>query len=112
MEDVRESKILTDSPCRLVNPPDAANANMQRVQRLLGKDYEIPKKILEINQGNTLIQNLSARLAAKADDELINLLIEQLFENELVTEGIHPNPADMIPRLYQLMEAATQPGSQ
>ena len=111
VEDVRESKILTDSPCRLVNPPDAMNANMQRVQRLLGKDYEIPKKILEINQGNSLIQNLSARLAANADDDLINPLIEQLFENELVTEGIHPNPADMIPRVYQLMEAATRIGS-
>ena len=112
IEDVRESKILTDSPCRLVNPPDAANANMQRVQRLLGKDYEIPKKILEINRRNPLIQNLSARLVANADDELINPLIEQLFENELVTEGIHPNPADMIPRVYQLMEAATRLGSQ
>jgi molecular chaperone HtpG len=105
IEDVRESKILTDSPCRLVNPPDAINANMQRVQRLLGKDYEIPKKILEINRSNTLVQNLAARLAANSDDALINLLIEQLFENELVTEGIHPNPADMIPRLYELMEA-------
>jgi len=112
VEDVRPSKILTDSPCRLVNPPDAANANMQRVQRLLGKDYEIPKKIMEINQGNVLIQNLSARLAANSEDELINPLIEQLFENELVTEGIHPNPANMIPRIYQLMEAATRLGSE
>ncbi len=108
VEDVRESKILTDSPCRLVNPSDAMNINMQRVQRLLGNDYEIPKKILEINRGNTLIQNLSVRLAANADDALINPLIEQLFESELVTEGIHPNPADMIPRIYQLMQAATR----
>jgi molecular chaperone HtpG len=106
IEDVRESKILTTSPCRLVNPPDAINPNMQRVQRLLGKDYQVPKKILEINRGNTLIQNLSARLAANADDSLIKPLIEQLFESELVSEGIHPNPADMIPRIQQLMEAA------
>ncbi|MCI0664785.1 MAG: molecular chaperone HtpG, partial [Acidobacteria bacterium] len=106
VEDVRESKILTASPCRLVNPPDAINPNMQRVQRLLGKDYQIPKKILEINRGNSLIQNLSARLAAKGDDSLIDPLIEQLFESELVTEGIHPNPAGMIPRIQQLMEAA------
>lgn len=112
IEDVRESKILTASPCRLVNPPDAINANMQRVQRLLGKDYEIPKKILEINRSNKLVQNLATRLAANSGDPLINLLIEQLFENELVTEGIHPNPADMIPRLYQLMEATIGPDSE
>jgi molecular chaperone HtpG len=108
VQDVRESKLLTSSPCRLVNPPDALNANMQRVQRLLGKDYQVPKKILEINRGNPLIQGLSARLKTNADDALINPLIEQLFENELVAEGIHPNPADMIPRIQQLMEAAAQ----
>jgi len=108
VEDVRESKILTDSPCRLVNPPDAINPNMQRVQRLLGKEYQVPKKILEINRSNPLIQQLAARLKTNANDPLINPLVEQLFENELVTEGIHPNPADMIPRIHQLMEAAAR----
>jgi molecular chaperone HtpG len=106
VEDVVESKILTDSPCRLVNPANAVNTNMQRVQRLLGKDFQVPKKILEINRNSQLMQNLSARLAANADDPLINPLIEQLFENALVIEGIHPNPAEMIPRIQQLMEAA------
>jgi molecular chaperone HtpG len=106
VEDVRESKILTDSPCRLVNPADAMNANMQRVQRLLGKDFVVPKKILEINRTSPLIQSLSARLLANTDDSLVDLLIEQLYENALVLEGIHPNPAEMIPRLQKLMEAA------
>jgi molecular chaperone HtpG len=109
VEDVRESKILTDSPCRLVNPPDAVNTNMQRVQRLLGKDYQIPKKILEINRNSPLIGNLSARLTANADDALITPLMEQLYESGLLIEGIHPNPADMIPRIQQLMEAAARP---
>ncbi len=109
VEDVRESKILTESPCRLVNPANAMNTNMQRVQRLLGRDYQVPKKILEINRGSELIQSLSARLATQSDDSLINPLIEQLYENTLVMEGIHPNPADMIPRLQKLMEAAAKP---
>lgn len=109
VEDVRESKILTDSPCRLVNPAGAMNTGMQRVQRLLGKDYEIPKKILEINRGSQLIQHISARLAASADDPLINPLVEQLFESALVSEGIHPNPADMLPRIEKLMEEAAKP---
>jgi molecular chaperone HtpG len=108
VEDVRESKILTDSPCRLVNPPNAINTNMQRVQRLLGKDYVVPKKILEINRSSGLVQSLSARLATNPDDALINPLIEQLYESSLVLEGIHPNPADMIPRIQQLMEAAAR----
>jgi molecular chaperone HtpG len=74
----------------------------------LGKDYQVPKKILEINRSNPLIQSLSGRLKTNVDDALINPLIEQLFENELVAEGIHPNPADMIPRIQQLMTAAAQ----
>ncbi len=109
VEDVRESKILTDSPCRLVNPPDAMNTNMQRVQRLLGKEYEIPKKILELNRNSDLIRNLAARQQSDSADPLINVLIEQLFASALVTEGIHPNPAEMVPRLYEVMTAAAKP---
>ena len=108
VEDVRESKILTDSPCRLVNPAGALNTGMQRVQRLLDKDYKVPKKILELNRHSDLIQSISARLSANAQDELVNPLIEQLFESALVLEGIHPNPAEMIPRIQQLMAAAAK----
>jgi molecular chaperone HtpG len=104
--DVVESRILTDSPARLVNPKDAINANMQRVQRLLGQDYQVPKKILEINRKNGLVQNLSTRLAADTEDPIINALIEQLYANEMVNEGIHPNPAEMVGRIYELMQAA------
>jgi len=106
--DVRASKILTDSPCRLVNPPDAMNTGMQRVQRLLDKDYQIPKKILEIIRRSDLVQSIATRMSVDAEDVLINLLIEQLFESALVSEGIHPNPADMLPRIQQLMEAAAK----
>lgn len=108
IEDVRESKTLTDSPIRLVNPPNAMNANMQRVQRLLDKEFKIPKKIMELNRHNPLLSNLSSRLARNSDDALVNPLIEQLYENALVTEGIHPNPAEMIPRLQAIMEAAAR----
>ncbi len=107
--DVRDSKLLTDSVCRLVNPPDAMNTNMQRVQRLLDKEYQVPKKILEINRNSSLIQNISTRLSADAEDTLISPLIEQLFESALVTEGIHPNPADMVSRIQMLMEMAAKP---
>lgn len=106
--DVRESKILTDSPTRLVNPPDAMNTNMQRVQRLIDKDFKVPKKIMELNRHSDIIVSLANRLTSNASDDLLNPLIEQLYENALITEGIHPNPADMIPRLHQLMQAAAR----
>jgi len=33
---------------------------------------------------------------------------EQLYESAMLLEGIHPNPADMVPRIEALMEAATR----
>lgn len=108
VEDVRASKILIDSPCRLVNPAGAMNTGMQRVQKLLGREYEIPRKIMEINRRSPLIQDMAGRLSAEGEDALLDPLIEQLFENALVLEGIHPNPAEMIPRIQRLMEAAAR----
>ena len=51
-------------------------------------------------------------LGQKPDDELINLSIEQLYESALVMEGLHPNPAGMLPRIQQIIElAATRSGT-
>jgi molecular chaperone HtpG len=40
-------------------------------------------------------------------EDVIDTAIDQLFENQLLIEGLHPNPTDMIPRIQKLMEAAT-----
>jgi hypothetical protein len=37
---------------------------------------------------------------------LIDPPIEQLYENALLLEGLHPNPAGMVPRVQQLLEQA------
>ena len=104
--DVRESKRLTDSPCRLVSPGATPDRDLQRVRRLLEQEYELPKKILELNRSHPLIQNLGCVLARSPDEVLVNTAIEQLFDNALLLEGLHPNPADMTPRIQVLMEAA------
>jgi molecular chaperone HtpG len=106
LTDVRESKVLTDSPCRLVSPEEAAERDMQRVKRLLGQDYEIPKKIMEINRGHQLIADMAALAQSKQNDALLDASIQQLYESALLLEGLLPNPAEMVPRIQQLMEAA------
>ena len=108
VEDVRESKVLRDSPCRLSSPAGGAAANMQRAQRLLGQDSSVPKKILELNRHSEMVRDLAQRLEANSSDPLIDPLIEQLYENELLMEGLHPNPAEMIPRIQRLMAAASK----
>jgi molecular chaperone HtpG len=103
---VRESKLLTDSPCRLVSPEGEAERDMARVRRLLDQSFEVPKKLMEINRSHALIRNLARLVTRKPDDAIIDLSIEQLYENALLVEGIHPNPADMVGRIQALMEAA------
>ncbi len=106
--DVRESKLLSNSPCRLVNPEGGMNSSMQRMQLLMGGEYEVPKKMLELNRKSSLVQNLSAKLESDPNDALLEPLIEQLYESALLSEGLHPNPAEMLPRIEQLMEAAVK----
>ena len=105
--EVRESKVLRASPCRLVSPDDAPTREMSRVYRLLGQEFETPKRILEINRNHPIIANLAHMVGETPEDDIIDSTIEQLYENQLLMEGLHPNPTDMIPRIQQLMEAAT-----
>jgi molecular chaperone HtpG len=105
VSEVRESKVLTESPARLVSPDKGFGADMERVYRLLDKEFPAPpSRILELNSRHPLIRNLSAM----GDDALVDQVAEQLFESALLLEGIHPNPADMVPRIQALMEAATR----
>jgi molecular chaperone HtpG len=105
--EVRESKVLKDNPVRLVSPKDAQNREMQRISRFLDQDYQVPKKILEVNRHHPLVVNLARLATDKPDAELINVAIEQLYDSALVQEGLHPNPAGMLPRIQQLMTLAT-----
>jgi molecular chaperone HtpG len=106
--DVRASDRLVDSAVRLVSPEDAKQREMERVRRMLEKDYTIPKKIMEINRRHPLIRNLAALAAAGREESLVNDCIQQLYENGLLLEGLHPGPAEMVGRIQALMEAAVR----
>jgi molecular chaperone HtpG len=108
--EVQEGKTLSDSPCRLVSPKDAADRDMARVRRLLGQDYEVPKKIMQVNRAHPLTRNLARLIKDKPDDPIVDATIEQLFDSALLVDGLHPNPAEMVGRIQQLMEAATRWG--
>ena len=103
---VRETRVLRDSPCRLVSPEDAPSREMQRVYRLLNQEFEVPKKVLELNRGHPLIQNLTNLVINRPEEPIINLAIEQLYENGLLVEGIHPNPAAIAARVQTILETA------
>ncbi|MCY4064339.1 MAG: molecular chaperone HtpG [Chloroflexi bacterium] len=107
VSDVREGKTLVGSPARLVSEDGSANRYMFRINRLLDQDYELPVKAMELNPRHPLMHNLSGMIAAGGAADLIEAVVEQVFETALLQDGIHPDPSSMAERLTLLMQAAT-----
>ena len=103
--DVRSTDRLSDSPARLVDPEGSPDQSFQRVYRLLNKDFTAPKKVLEINPRHIIMTRLSA---LPVDDPRFAPIIEQVYENALLIEGIHPDPASMITRIQKIIEDALE----
>lgn len=101
--DVRMTERLSDSPARLVDPEGTPNQEMQRVYRLLNREFEVPKKVLELNPRHAILTRLNM---LPAGDERSTLVIEQIYEDALLIEGLHPDPASMISRIQKIIEAA------
>jgi molecular chaperone HtpG len=101
--DVRASNRLYQSVARLADADANANPELQRVYKYLGKEYEIPKKVLELNPSHAILKSL---LKLEAGSELQNIIIEQIYESALLVEGLHPDPSSIAPRVQQIIEAA------
>jgi molecular chaperone HtpG len=101
--DVRATDRLSDSPARLVDPEGALPQEMQKVYKLLDKDFETPKKILEVNPDHPILKALKSQ---PENSDLTPLTIEQIYEDALLIEGLHPDPASMINRIQKILEAA------
>jgi len=100
VSDVRPTERLSDSPARLVDPEGAPDQSMQRVYQMMDKKFELPKKILEINPRHTIITRLAS--LSKGDPKFA-LIAEQVYENTLLVEGLHPNPVSMVGRIQDLI---------
>jgi molecular chaperone HtpG len=101
--DVRFTDVLQASPARLVDPEGAINPEVQRVYRMLNREFEAPKKVLELNPAHPILVKLNS---LPADTSLNHVIIDQLYEDALLIEGLHPDPASMIERIQELIQAA------
>ncbi len=101
--DVRASTRLSQSVARLVDPDGSLNPELQRVYRYLGQEYEVPKKVLELNPSHAILKALAGMEAGSA---LQTLVIEQIYDSALLVEGLHPDPSSMAGRIQQIIEAA------
>jgi len=109
--EVRESQVLAHSPARLVAPAGAP-AGMERLRRLTEEDYQAAPQVLELNRHSVLLKQLGRRLDADPEDPLLPELMVQLFETQLLLEGLHPNPAAMATRIERLLTAASRAPSE
>lgn len=101
--DVRISDRLVESPARLVDPDDSPGQEIQRVYKIINQPLEVPRKVLEINPRHEIL----VRIAAMPEDSpLAPLVMEQIYEDALLIEGLHPDPAGMIDRIQKIMSAA------
>ncbi len=106
--DVRPSRVLVASPARLAAPEGVIDTGLQRVRRLMEEDYTAPQLVLELNPEHPIVANLIQRVAGDEPDEIVDAAIEQLYEDALLLEGFHPDPAQMVERIQKLLEAATR----
>jgi HSP90 family molecular chaperone len=103
VSDVRSTDRLSDSPARLVDPEGAPDQSMQRVYQMMDKSFELPKKVLEINPRHTIMTRLAS---LSADDSRFDMIAEQIYENTLLIEGLHPDPVSMVGRIQDLIASA------
>jgi len=100
VSDVRTTTRLSDSSARLIDPEGAPDQSMQRVLEMMDKQFETPKKVLELNPKHKIIHGLAD---LPEDDRRFELIAEQVFENALLIEGLHKDPVSMVERIQELM---------
>jgi len=105
--DVKASNRLYQSVARLADAEGAPNADLQRVYKYLGKDFEVPKKVLELNPSHAILKGL---LDLVPGSDLQTAIIEQIYDSALLVEGLHPDPSSIAPRVQQIIEAALKKG--
>jgi molecular chaperone HtpG len=106
--EIRRSDRLIDSPCCLVSPDGALSAQMQKMMMYANKDFEMPKRIFEINPRSKLIKRLADLSANPSHEEFIGRVGEQLFLNALLLEGMLLDPETLSQGMQAFMEEAAQ----
>lgn len=108
VEDVIESKRLVDSPATLVVGKEGMDAQMEKMMKMMNKDFAGAKKIMEINMTHPLIKNLSRIYIADAASPMLQKCILQMYEGALFIEGSLPSSTDFVARMTEIMQEATK----
>lgn len=108
VEKVIDSKRLVDSPATLVSGASSLDPQMEKILKMMDKNFSPTKKIFEINLNHPLMKNLINKFEDKSNNDLIELVIMQLYESSLMLEGNLNSPVDYIKRMNELLIKATE----
>ena len=105
---VRTSERLVDSPACLVGESDQMSGHMEKVLRLMNKDAELPKRVLELNPKHELIRHLASLVERDRQDSLVRNSCEQIFEGAMLVDGYLTDPHALVSRMNELMAEAAR----
>ncbi|NHJ01611.1 MAG: molecular chaperone HtpG [Candidatus Heimdallarchaeota archaeon] len=104
--DIQYTDLLTESPCRLVNP--TGMGAFSRAMRYMDQNFTPNKKILEINPNNSLIKEMKTLFNAEPNSVLFEMCVNQLLENQEITDGTLQDPVKLVNRITQFMLRALE----
>lgn len=108
VEDVIASKRLVNSAATLVVGKDGMDSQMEKMMKMMNKDYAGAKKILEINLAHPLIKNLANKIIADENDPVLRNSMLQIYEGALLIDGNLQEPTEFVNRMTELMVEATK----
>lgn len=108
VEDVVPSKRLVDSAVTLVVGKEGLDMQMEKMMKMLDKDFKGGRKVLEVNVEHPLIKNLAKMQLADAGSPSLRLYILHLYESALLIEGNMTSPASFVRRMTEIMTTATE----
>ena len=111
VKDVRISNRLTDSACCLVSDEYGMDVRMEKILRSVQQEVPETKRILEINPGHRLIQNMEKVVEKDNNNEKLQEYADVLYNQALLTAGLEvEDPAAFSRRISNLLaeDAAKQ----
>lgn len=105
--EVKSTDKLTKSPACLVGADQGVSSHMAKMLKFMAKDDTPTPKSLEVNPHHPLIANLRQLHASKEAEPVAALVVEQVFEQAQLQDGVLPDPHAMANRVSELLTQAT-----